>query len=116
MANTVSVTARLAVSNSNTQGSAVGGRSFAPTVAGGRKLCNTQSVQNTPEALVVNDMGSLRYLSLVNPSDSGKTLTVTCAAIVMQPGDSAIFPPASTAVTLQATASSIDVEVVGTEA
>jgi hypothetical protein len=114
MANTVQIQAKVGVSG--TEGNVTAGRNFTLTPSGTKYLYNVQSVGTAAEALAVNDLGSLRYLGLVNPSTSGATVTVTMAAIVLKPGDSAAFPPASTAVTLQATGAAIDVVAAGSEA
>jgi hypothetical protein len=115
MANTVSVNAKLTVSNNVTNGSVSAGRNVTPTVSGNRYLYNIQAVTTVAEAMAYNDLSSLRYVSLTNPTDSAKTVTVTTAAIVLQPGDSAVFPPADLGVTLQATGA-VDVTCSGTEA
>ncbi len=80
-------------------------RSFTLVKSGQPYLCQIQSVTNTPEAMATGDCADFRYAAIINPAASAQTLTVTAAPMLLKPGDIAIFPPSSTAVTLQATGS-----------
>ena len=72
------------------------------TQAGSHALNSVQDVTTVAEALSVGDIASLKYAVIYNPSDSGTTLTVTCAPQVLAPGDAILAR--SPAVTMQATA------------
>lgn len=78
-------------------------RSISLTRTGLPYVCQGQTVTTTPEAMVVGDCANLRYAAVINPAASAQTLTITVAAILLKPGDIAVFPPSTTAVTLQAT-------------
>ena len=74
------------------------------TQVGTHAISSVQDVTTVAEAMAVGDLANLKYACVYNPSDSATTLTVTCAAQVLQPGDTCLIRASSTAVTLQATA------------
>ena len=90
-------------------------RSLSLTQSGSRYVCQMQTVTTTPETMVSGDCADFRYASVLNPAASAQTLTVSCAPMVLKPGDVAVFPPSSTAVTLQATGAA-NVQVFAAEA
>lgn len=112
MANEITVTGRLQVSKNGT--TAQGSKSFNLDLAGSHFAANVQSVGTAAEALSLADLANLRYAYLYNASTA--TVTVTMAAALLVPGDVMVFHPSTSAVTLQATAASTDVETAITEA
>jgi hypothetical protein len=101
MANTVNVGASLRFS----AGTQSQGLTPSPnyTQVGTHGISAVQDVTTTAEAMAVGDLANLKYAVVYNPTDSGATLTVTCAAQVLTPGDACLIRASSTEVTLQAT-------------
>jgi len=79
------------------------GRSFSLTPTGTKHFASVQDVGTVAETLAIADLATLRYACLVNPSDSGATVTATVAAMVLKPGDVAVFPPSTSLVTMIST-------------
>jgi hypothetical protein len=71
------------------------------TQVGSHAISAQQDATTAAASLSVGSIATLKYATVYNPSDSGATLTVTCAPQVLAPGDAALIR--SPAVTLQAT-------------
>jgi hypothetical protein len=74
------------------------------TQVGSHAVSSVQDITTAAETLAIGDCANLKYACVYNPSDSGVTITVTCAPQTLLPGDAILLRPSSTAVTLQATA------------
>ena len=112
MANEISVIARLQIASEGT--TAQGWKNLTLDLSGSQFMADVQSVSTVTEVVSFGDLSDLRYAWLYNPSSTA-SVTVSAAATVLRPGDVMVFPPSSTAVTLQATAASTDVHKVLTE-
>ena len=113
MANTVNIDAGLSVSD--TCGSKQVKRSTSLSLTGTNYVANRQVIGTAPETMAIGDCATLRYAAIINPADSGATITATCAAIVLKPGDPAVFPPGTSLVTLQSTGASTQIACGGVE-
>lgn len=114
MANSILVSSSLKVSAEGNSPQL--SRSQTISQSGTRYFCDTELVGTAAATIAMNGCATLKYLSLHNPSDSGKTITVTCAPIVLVPGAQALFPPSTITVTAQATAASAILNKMGAEA
>lgn len=90
-------------------------RSVSVAQTGTAYFSDVATVGTAAATLSANGCTSLRFLAVHNPSDSGKTITLTMAAIVLKPGDPALFPPANITITAQATAASALLNRMGME-
>ena len=88
-----------------------GNKTVSITPAGSAFAQSVESIGTTATPLPTAGLSDLRYVYLANPSTTA-TCTVTMAAIVLRPGDAAVFPPGSGNVTLQASAASTDIHAV----
>jgi len=113
MANTVNIDAGLTVSD--TCGSKQVKRSTSLALTGTNYVASRQVIGTAAETMAIGDCATLRYASIINPAASGATVTVTCAGIVLLPGDPAVFPPSTSLVTLQSTGASTEVAIGGVE-
>lgn len=91
------------------------GRALTITPTGQKHFAATQEVGTAAETLALADCATLRYVGLVNPSDSGATVTVTMASIVLRPGDPAVFPPGTSLVTMISTGTATPMATAGFE-
>ena len=112
MASEINIQGRLQVAKNGTTAS--GYKSVNLDLAGSHYVANVQSVGTSAEVLALQDLANLRYAYLYNASTA--TCTVTMAAAVLVPGDVMVFHPSTSAVTLQATTASTNIETVITEA
>jgi hypothetical protein len=71
----------------------------------------------TAAATLAHGLATLRYANIVNPTDSGATITVSMAPAVLRPGDVLLAPPGAAAVTVQASGTAtVDFAAGGVEA
>lgn len=91
-------------------------RSVSVVQSGTGYFADVATVGTAAATLSANGCANLRFLAVHNPSDSGKTITLTMTAIVLKPGDPAYFPPANVTITAQATAASALLNRLGMEA
>jgi len=112
MANEISVQGKLQIALDGT--TATGTKALTLSLTGTQFMSDVQSVGTVTEVVSFGDLGDLRYAYLYNSSDTA-SVTVSAAATVLKPGDFCLFPPSTTAITLQSTEVSTDVHKVLTE-
>lgn len=114
MANTLTIQGSARITN---DGATSGiNRSFSKTPSGVNYFQGMQTVASSAAStLAIGACATLGYVAIYNPSTNTATCTVTCAPMVLLPGDVMVFHPSSTAVTVQATAGSTPIQAFGSE-